>query len=255
MSLPRLTGALLLFDANTKVPLAIMDAQVISAVRTGAASGVAARYLVDPQTSSVGLLGAGVNMRTQLASLRAALPHLRSVTVYSPHNSRHAFAEEMSQQLDLSVQAAESAREVVEGHTFIVTCAGKARDHELPLFEDAWLPRKGVTIFNVSALDTPLETVARMDRLVSDKWQDSKHRGGQSLPIAVERGLVSEERIEDLGTIVAASTCRSDADENILFCPVGMASEDALIAARVYRNALRQSLGTKLYFWQDSKWT
>ncbi|MGE5309513.1 MAG: hypothetical protein ACM3JF_00350, partial [Sphaerimonospora mesophila] len=94
--LPRATGVITLFDGTTKTPVAVMDGQVISAMRTGAVSALAARVLCSTDTKHLGLVGAGVNMRTQLLGLLHTLSEAETVTVYSRGDSKHDFVATMS---------------------------------------------------------------------------------------------------------------------------------------------------------------
>lgn len=101
--IPRSTGLILLFDPATKTPMGVMDAQAISATRTGGVTLLAAKKIADPSTEEISIVGAGVNMRTQLLGLKEALPSLRRVKVYSRNNTKNVFAEEMSKRTGLLI--------------------------------------------------------------------------------------------------------------------------------------------------------
>ncbi len=250
--LPRATGLITLFDPVTKFPLVVMDAQSISATRTGAVSLLAARKLVDPSVEQVGLVGAGINMRTQLLGLAAALPKLKQVRVYSRHQSKFHFAEEMAKRTQLDIIPVSSAQDAVRGMRMIVTCLPNVGQ---PVVFDEWVEREGVTIFNIGCYECEDKILARMNRVVADIWEQGKHRGIQSHAIAVRNGVISESKIEDFAPIVTGQVAgRESASENIFFCPTGLGFEDAVVADRVYRNALAKGLGTKLTQWTSPKW-
>jgi len=249
--LPRATGLITLYDGESNTPLAVMDAQVISATRTGAVSGLAARHLVQPDTESVGLVGAGVNMRTQLLGVNHELPQLREVTVYSPNGSKYDFADTMSNRTGLDITPAQDAQSVIEGNKFNILCTTKPRR---PLIEAEWLPSDGMTIFNISGVATPPEALPSMDRLVTDSWTDCATRSTQTLPKAVELELVQESRIEELGTILKTQNGRRTPQEDIFFCPVGLAFEDVMVAWRVYNTAIKEGIGQKVDLWVNPKW-
>jgi len=120
--LPRATGLITLFDSITKSPICIMDAQVISATRTGAVSLLAARKFVRPDVQEIGLVGAGVNMRTQLLGIKEAIPGLKKVRVHSRGESKYRFAIEMSERTGLEIVPVDSAKDAVSGLDMIVTC-------------------------------------------------------------------------------------------------------------------------------------
>lgn len=247
---PRAVGFIALLDSDSKLPIAIMDAQVISAIRTGAASALATRVLT-AATESVGLIGAGINMRTQLLGVMEELPSLERVVVHTRNGSKKVFADEMSKRTGLEIIPKETAEEVIKGNSFNILCTTKPSS---PIIEDDWVSRGGSTLFNISGLATPVETVSRMDRMVSDSWVDCSHRDTQSLSRAEKLGMVDPARIENLGTILMDGVGRKNAQEDIFFCPVGLAFEDIVVAERVYRNAKELGIGQSLRFWDNPKW-
>lgn len=251
VGLPRATGLLALFDGDTKVPLAVMDMQVISAMRTGAVSGLAARELVPAETESVGLVGAGVNMRTQLLAVSHELPNLKRATVTALNGSKYKFAEEMAARTGLEITPTLDSRQLIEDNAFNILCTPKPTK---PLIEPSWLRAAGSTIFNISGIATPPESLADMDRLVTDSWDDCKHRNTQSLPAAAQDGFVDEADIEELGDVMRSGNGRQGQSENIFFCPVGMAFEDVIVAWRVYNTALKKNIGQKVTLWANPQW-
>lgn len=250
--LPRATGLIVLFDAATKSPVAIMDAQVISATRTGGVSLLAVKKLVDPQTREIGLVGAGVNMRTQLLGIHAALPHLERVRVYSRGESKLRFAREMGKRLGLTIVPVESAREAVEGCGLVVTCLPNISQ---PVVEADWVRERGVTVFNIGCYENETRLLSRMDRVIADMWEQGKHRGVQTHAIAVAQGVIPESKIEDFAPIVCGRVPgRTSADQNIFFNPTGLGFEDALVAWRVYKEAEVRGCGTPLSLWKSPTW-
>lgn len=252
LGLPRATGLITLFDARTKLPGCIMDAQVISATRTGAVSLLAARKLVPPDTEEVALIGAGVNMRTQLLGLQRAVPGLRRARVYAEGPSRELFAEEMSRRTELQIRPAETAEEAVCGCSFVVTCV--SRD-DRPVVLDHWIAPRGVTVFSIGGFEVEASLLTRMDRVIADRWVDVKSRNIQTHALAVAWGLIPESRVEDLGPILTGQRAgRTSPQESIFFSPGGLAFEDILVADRVFREALRRGVGQRVRLWSSSKW-
>lgn len=249
--LPRAVGLLALFDGDTKVPLAVMDTQVISAMRTGAVSGLAARYLAPHDTESIGLIGAGVNMRTQLLGVNHELPSLADVAVYALNGSKYQFADEMAGRTGLNITPKAHPEAAIAGNNFNILCTTKPTE---PLIKEEWLPESGVTLFNISGVATPPETLPHMDRLVTDSLDDCLHRNTQTLPQAVQAGLVDETAVEELGTIIRTSNDRHSEQENIFFCPVGLAFEDVIVGWRVYQSAVSKKLGQTVTLWANTQW-
>ena len=105
--LPEGSAVIVLNDPETKVPIAIMDGTLISTIRTGAVTGVCAKYMVPSRSKTVGLFGAGPQCKTQPMVLKASLPQLEKAYVYDlSRESAEKFAAEMSQKLNMDVQAA-----------------------------------------------------------------------------------------------------------------------------------------------------
>ena len=248
----RAAGLNTLFDPRTKLPRCILDSQVISATRTGAVSLLAARALVPPETQEVALIGAGVNMRTQLLGLQQAVPGLRCARVYSEGPSRESFAEEMSRRTRLDIRPVATAEEAVRGCSFLVTCV--SRDDQ-PVVKAQWLGERGLTVFSIGGFEVETSLLTRMDRVITDRWADVKSRNIQTHAFAVASGLVPESRVEDLGPILMGQRAgRTSREENIFFSPVGLAFEDILVADRVYREARQRGVGQTVRLWSSSKW-
>jgi ornithine cyclodeaminase len=252
LGIPRATGLITLFDSETKSPVCVMDAQVISATRTGAVTMLAAKKLVGAGVEEAGLVGAGVNMRTQLLGLKAALPGLKRARVYSRHQAKYRFAAEMPQKSGVEIWAVETPREAVENARLIVTCLPNVSE---PVVKAEWVMEKGVTMINIGCYESETILLKRMDRVIADMWEQGKHRGVQTHAIAVAQGVISESMLEDVGYILTGKKPgRQSESENIFFAPTGLGFEDVIVAWRVYNEALRQGTGTKLTLWKSSRW-
>lgn len=249
--LPRATGLITLFEADSKLPTAVMDAQVISATRTGALSAVMARTLAPDGTTSVGLIGAGVNMRTQLLGLKTALPQLRQARVHSRGASKHAFAAEMGERLEMDIQAVDNAETAVRDQRLVVTCVANT---PRPVVLTSWLA-PSVTFFNIGCYELEATALLRMDRIITDNWEHGKHRGIQTHAIAHRLGIIDDTQVEDLAPIANGERAGRQTDgQSIFFGPTGMGFEDVMLARRVWRTALARGIGETLPLWSRSRW-
>jgi len=251
--IPRATGLVVLFDGDTKTPKAVMDGQVISAMRTGAVSALAAKKLCRADSKTLGLIGAGVNMRTQLLGLLSVLPHITNVHVYSRGESKHDFVRDMSARFPaLAFHAALSAEAAAEPADVIVTCVANS---DAPVVKKAAVNRPGVTVFNIGCLENEPELLSDMDLIISDHWEHSKHRGVQTHAVAYQRGIIRDDDVINLSEIVAGShPGRVSAEERIFFCPTGLGVEDVAVARRLVERAIEANIGTPLNLWSDEKW-
>src|SRR6185503_1727663 len=161
--LPRANALVLLSDRATGLPLAVMDGTVVSAMRTGAVTGVALRHLANPGTEIACLLGAGVLAHTQLAALRVVLPALREVRVYDFDAER---CRRFCERAGAPVRPAAGAEEAVRGAGAVVPATMAVE----PSFAADWIA-PGATVVLVSSLDGPLDLQAVTDLLVVDDWE------------------------------------------------------------------------------------
>lgn len=250
--IPRATGVIILFDPDTKCPVCLMDAQVISATRTGAVTYLAMQKLANHNTSEVGLVGAGVNMRTQLMALSKCLKNLKRCYVYSRGKSKFEFAIDMEIKTGLEIIPVDSAEKAVRDKELVVTCLPNILS---PVVKAEWVKDEGVTCINIGCYEYESSLLTRMDRIVADIWEQGKHRGVQTHAQAVKEGKINESRIEDLAPIITGrAACRQNPDENIFFVPTGLGFEDLMVAWRVYQCAKENHIGTPMPLWNKTRW-
>lgn len=236
----------LLFDVGTGELLAMMEADRLGQIRTGAASGVATRHLARPDAGVVGLLGSGWQARGQLLAV-AAVRKLRRVQVWSPNAERCArFCREMTAALDCEVRPASGPEAVVRGAEILVT----ATNARTPVLQGAWL-QPGTHINAVGSnfaqrQEVDEETVDRSALVVVDSKEQARIEAGDLLP-AIARGLLSWEQVHELSEVVTGALGRPDPAEAItLFESQGVALEDVAVAARVYARAREAGAGEPL---------
>jgi ornithine cyclodeaminase len=140
--MPRANAIVLPSDRETGLPVAVMDGTIVSAMRTGAVTGVAIRHLARPDARTAGLLGAGVLTRTQLMALAATLPALVAVRLYDPDGPRaQRLAAELAPSLPFPLVVAGSEREACEGADVIVPSTLATRESTLDVEGSTNWPR------------------------------------------------------------------------------------------------------------------
>ncbi len=244
--LPLIHALVVVVDAGTGVPAAVMDGTYLTALRTGAASGAATDLLARAEVETAAVFGAGVQGRTQLEAVCAVRP-IRTAWVYDLDPGRAtAYAEEMAARLGVPVLVASSPAEAVRQADVICTATTSAT----PVFDDADL-RPGTHINAVGAYtpqmqEVPAETVARA-RVVVDHREASLAEAGD-LIIPLRQGLIAEDHIwAELGEIAAGlKPGRTDPDQITLFKSVGVAVQDVAAAAAVLAAAERLGLGVEV---------
>jgi len=251
-NLPRATSLVILNDPDTGAPLAMMDGTLISAMRTGAVTGVAARYLARPDSRCAGLIGAGVQNQTQLMALRVALSHLEEALIYDIRRSRSdAFAREMADLLDLPVRVAGDAEILVRKADVLVTATTTLE----PIVRHGWL-REGSFYAHVSGYECEFAVIAAADKVVVDDWEQVKHRAAQTIAYMHQAGEFDDyDLYAELGEIVVGDKPGRESDrERIFFNPVGLGTGDVAVATRIYRTAHELGLGQPLALWQSPHW-
>lgn len=250
--LPRANALIILNDPETLLPIAVMDGTICSAMRTGAASGVAAKYLARSDSSVLGMVGAGVQMHTQAMAMRAVLPKLQEGRVFDLDAGKAAeFATKMSAELDLAIRPVASPEEACRGADVFIT----ATISSYPYVQAGWY-KPGVLHCEVSFWDTPAEVLGTLDRIVCDDYSAVEHHGVDVAYRAVRDGCIRRAQVSDLGDVVIGKAPgRADPQAKILFNPIGLGIHDVCEAYRVYRSARERGIGRVLPLWQSPHWS
>ncbi len=249
--LPRGIGVILLSDPETGLPVCFMDGTVVSAMRTGAVSGVAARRLARPGSQIVTLYGAGVQARTQLAALERTIPDLAEVRVYDPNDAQSArFVAEQSEGRP-PIIAFDDPREATRGSDVLVP----ASMAPAPFIGAGWI-EPGMLVLSVSSLDIEVGVVADADLVVTDDLEHETFHPSRPLSRARDAGRLDAEAVVPLGAICAGDhPGRRSAEERIVVSPVGMGIEDIAWGTAVYRKAIELEIGSTQRLWQQPIWT
>jgi len=230
--LPRATGFFVLNDSWKGIPLAIMDCTWLSAMRTGAVTGVGAKYLARMDSESVAMIGAGVQARTQLEALKVALPGLQQVRVYDIRREiAETYATEMAEKLSMEVRAVDNAELAVRDADVVVTVTVA----DEPIVKDAWM--KPGSFFSAvgSYQEEEFAVVSNSDKVVVDGLEHVLHRETPVIALMIEQGLIREDEILELGAIVSGEAPgRESSEERIFFSPIGMGTEDVCVCNNVY---------------------
>ena len=247
-NLPTIFGTMLLCDPTTGQAVAIMDAGYLTAVRTGAASGVATKHLARQDATTCVVFGAGVQAREQLKAM-AIVRKLEKVLVLDKVTAtRDTFIADMGAELGLDIAASDDAEAAVRSADIIVTASSS---HD-PVFKGEWL-KPGTHINNIGShspdareLDT--ETVKRSKFVADLKEANLAEAGDILIPIA--EGAVTADHIHaNLGDIVTGAKPGRENDQEItVFKSCGLAVQDVSSAQAVYTAARAQGIGTEVKF-------
>lgn len=248
-NLPRASAIIILNDPETKIPLAVMDGTVISAIRTGAVTGICAKYMAPVKTKVVGLFGAGAQSRTQLMAIKEALPHIEKVLISDISKDRaDKFAEEMTTQVGIPVITDLDRLDVIENSDVLVTATTATE----PIIHGKEI-NHGCYVAHLGDNEVDEALILKADKIFIDDWETDKHRMGDTLAYMYRDGKIDDSRIDgSVSDLISGKKKGRDNEEQLTYsCNVGLGLYDVAIATRVYRYALDRGIGQKLTLWEN----
>ncbi|MGE5485362.1 MAG: ornithine cyclodeaminase family protein [Ignavibacteriales bacterium] len=240
LGLPYITGLLILNDLETGVPICVMDCMWITAMRTAAASAVAAKYLANPTSTRMAILGAGVQGRSNLEALALVMNGLQTVKVYDVRRDvLDRYVEDARGKYPFEVVPVASPEAAVRDSDIIIT-AGPILKHPDPAIEASWL--------KPGALGIPLDFDSYWK---DDALQEPEHFFTDDIEqldyyrtVGFFRGAPRAEG--DMGDVVTGRVGRASPDERIVCMNLGLAIEDMATAIVIYKKAVKAGLGRKI---------
>ncbi|NKQ35133.1 MAG: ornithine cyclodeaminase family protein [Chloroflexi bacterium] len=244
--LPVVQGTFLLLQPQTGARLAVMDAGYLTAVRTGAVSGVAAKYLAREDARVLTIFGAGVQARAQVEAVCLVRPIEQVLVVDKNREAAEQFAAEMEEQLGVEMVAADDGQTATAAADIIVT----ATTVHQPVFAGEWL-RPGVHINGIgshhpTARELDTTTIQRAKIVVDSMGACLSEAGDLIMPIE-ENAITQADIHAQLGEIITGQEPGRENDAEItLFKSVGLAIQDVAVAQEVYEMAQAASIGQVL---------
>jgi ornithine cyclodeaminase/alanine dehydrogenase-like protein (mu-crystallin family) len=235
-----------LSSTETGELLAIIEASRLGQLRTGAASGVATKYMARDVPSIIGVIGSGNQAQTQLEAV-CRVHQVSGVKVFSrTADRRESFAEEMSARVGIQVSPAETAESCVSESDILLVITGAPE----PVLNGEWIPSG--THINAAGANSPnrreldVGAVHRSNVIVVDDIDQARIECGDIIH-AVDGGFVRWEQVRALSDVIGGTTPGRNSDDDItLFESQGVALEDIALAARVYQLAIEQSKGVNI---------
>lgn len=233
---------MILNDDETGIPYCIMDCTWVTAMRTGAATAVAAKFFAIPESKTVGILACGVQGKSNLEALSCCF-NIQQVYAYDNFPGKaQEYADEMSKKLKLSIKAVDKPEKAVKDMDIVVT-SGPILRNPTPVIEDSW--------FKPGAFASPVdfdsywkpEVLQKADMFATDDIDQmfyyKEHGYFKHIP--------AKEKILDLGTVAAGKAPRrQNVKQRIISINLGLALDDMATAPLVYNAAVQKALGTTL---------
>lgn len=248
-NLPTTLATILVQDQNTGRVVAVMDGGYLTAMRTGAVSGVATRHLARKNSKIGGILGTGVQARAQVIAMceAAGLDEILSFSV-DPEDRRKQFVEELTEATGVSMRLTSSTEEVLANSDVVALATTAAK----PIVKAEWW-KEGA---HINAIGSHAPGVRELDtativksKVICDQKEACLAEAGD-IQIPIEEGAYSPNDIHgDLGAVVNGTIKgRENESEITLFKSVGLAIQDISCAALVYQQAVEQGVGTEFEF-------
>jgi alanine dehydrogenase len=242
-----------LFLSTTGEMAALIEADALGQIRTGAASGIATKYLANASARTACILGTGYQARTQLEAV-ASVRRLERVRAFGRDPERRAqFCREMSGRIGVAVEAADSGEEAVRGAEIIITAtsATKIVLEGVRLVPGMHINAMGANWPQKRELDAA--AVGRADKIVVDSVEQAKMEAGDLIQ-AFGEDQSRWNAVQELSQIVAGQEPgRAAVDQITLFKSNGIATWDLAAAVRVYELAVARGMGQSIPIWQSEK--
>ena len=238
--LPYITGLLIYNDVETGLPLAVMDCIWITGMRTGAATAVGAKYLARPESSVAGVLGCGVQGRTNIEALNVLFPLQRVMAYDVDTEAAHSYAREMRTRLDLEVVVVGTPREAVSGCDLIVT-AGPILKVPHATIQAGWMDDGAfASLVDFDSYWHP-EAMKEADKFCTDDLAQLRYYES----VGYFQGIPPVHA--DLGELVSGQQPgRQTPQERTMTANLGLALDDMAVAPLVYQRAVERNIGTWL---------
>ena len=240
--LPYICGLLILNSPDTGLPLAVMDATWLTGMRTGAVTGLAAKYLANKESKTVGILGCGTQGRTNLEGLLVTCPHVKEVLAFDiDQNAQLKYMEEMSEKFTVRVNGVDNPKDAVVDSDIVVTAGPILKDPK-PTIEAEW--------FKEGALAAPID--------FDSYWQKPALRLADKFFVDDEKQFLFYKDVGgyfknmpaitgELADVISGKVKgREKETERIVTMNLGLALEDIVTARIIYERAKEKGAGTYL---------
>ncbi len=248
-NLPTVMATIILIDPRNGAPLSIMEGSLITAMRTGAASGIASKYLARKDSHKLGLIGAGAQAETQILAISSIL-NIEEIHIWDKSKEiKEKFVSKFIEKYGekFSISPVDKPEDAVKNMDIIVT-ATPSRE---PIVKKEWIDN-GMHINSIGA-DAPGKEeldpeILKISKIVVDDIEQATHGGEINVPFS--KGIISLKDIyAEIGEIVAGlKNGRESMEEITIFCSTGLAIQDAVTAKLVYDKALKKNMGQWIDF-------
>lgn len=250
--LPRASALIILNSPQTGFPIALMDGTLVNAMRTGAMTALGLRYLAPKKTRKAGIIGSGVQSRTQILALHTELPQLEEIAIFGRQASAaEAIAEDCRKQWGAPVRPVPTIDQALDDADVALTIT--TADEPLMFARHI---KPGALTVQLAGHECEFAVIQQCSKIVTDDWDVIEHRGIMTPAIMHQQGLLDREGIyANLGELILGrKPGRENDEERIHYCHMGMGIDDISLAWAVYQTACERNLGLRLPLWREPLW-
>lgn len=244
-SVPNVTGTIILSELEKGTPFAIIDGTLITSLRTAFMGALAAKYLANPNSEIIGIIGAGEQARMHFVALKSLYPQIKKCLVASrSEGSENSFINQVSDIFgDVEfIKCKGDYRAATKDADIIVT----AVSCQEPLLKADYV-KKGSFYCHVGGYEDEYAVAYKADKIICDNWEALKHRGSPTIARMYEKKLLNDCDIyADLADIIDGSLQGRDNDQEIIyFNSIGLGFVDVAVAYYFYEKVTEKGLGRK----------
>ncbi len=242
--LPTVMALVILNSTKTGAPLAVMDGTLLTDMRTGAAGGIAVKYLARKNSKVVGFVGAGNQARTQLMAINEVLDIGEIKVTSISEKSSLKFKDNMEKKMGCEITVKSSIREVSDCDILVTTTPSRE-----PIVKNEWIP-DGTHINAIGADAAGKEeldpAILKRAKVVVDDIPQASHSGEVNVPIS-KKLITIKDICCELGEVITGKKKARMKDSDItVFDSTGLAIQDVATADMVYRKAVEKKVGVRL---------
>ncbi|MBQ8589216.1 MAG: ornithine cyclodeaminase family protein [Firmicutes bacterium] len=239
-----------LSDPNTVLPYAFMDASLITAMRTAASAGLGAKYLCNPDSKKVTMVGCGVVGRFGVMALTNAVPFVEQIEIFDLNLEKAKGIADEFKDNPIPVTAVENLAESVKTSDIIVTMTTTPT----PFLKKEWL-KPNATVVQMGGRDLEDDVITSADQFYVDNWYQITGSGKGNVAKLAKEDKVHQDTSVELRYVVAGmAEGRKSYDNLVVYCSLGLGAMDIMIADQIYKNAKEKGLGTVVNLWDSPKY-
>ena len=239
----------ILSDPETVLPFCVLDGTAITAMRTSAVAGVQAKYCAPSDTAAATLIGAGVIGRTMVMSICEAVPTLKTIYLCDIDLPKaQTLAAEYEGKYGVEIIPTADSKAAAEKSELIVGETTARR----PFIDKSWVKPHSAVVCVANEADR--DVIRMADALVVDYWEQMVTFKNKSVVEAFDSGDITRDDILEIGDLVLGKPARTDDEQFIYACSMGLGALDIMVAYEIFKRASAMGLGTKLRLWDKPLW-